>query len=63
MKIKWMIILLVCIIYKNDVLGECGSCFGAGAERECCNTCEQLIDAYRRKQWNVDRIIRSSPQV
>uniref|UniRef100_A0A1L8DUP3 Endoplasmic reticulum-Golgi intermediate compartment protein 3 n=2 Tax=Nyssomyia neivai TaxID=330878 RepID=A0A1L8DUP3_9DIPT len=31
----------------------CGSCYGAGAnETQCCNTCQEVIDAYRTKRWN-----------
>lgn len=30
----------------------CGSCYGAN--RTCCNTCEEVIDAYRGMGWNVD---------
>ena len=29
----------------------CGSCYGAGEEGECCNTCEDVRRAYRRKGW------------
>merc|ERR1711871_60633 len=31
--------------------GSCGSCFGAGQEGECCNTCDEVKEAYRRKNW------------
>lgn len=31
----------------------CGSCYGAGHnETHCCNTCQEVIDAYREKKWN-----------
>jgi endoplasmic reticulum-Golgi intermediate compartment protein 3 len=30
---------------------ECGSCYGAGEEDECCNTCEDVKRAYKRKGW------------
>ena len=26
---------------------ECGSCYGAGDEGECCNTCDEVRLAYR----------------
>jgi len=30
----------------------CGSCFGAESEEgQCCNTCEQVREAYRKKGW------------
>lgn len=36
---------------NTDGTLECGSCFGAGEEGECCNTCEEVRKAYRRKGW------------
>lgn len=34
-------------------LPKCGSCYGAAAnETHCCNTCQDVIDAYREKRWN-----------
>ena len=44
---------------KNDTetavaVPECGSCYGAETnERKCCNTCEEVQDAYRNKGWGV----------
>lgn len=33
----------------------CGSCYGAGYnETHCCNSCQDVIDAYREKKWNPD---------
>ena len=31
---------------------KCGDCFGAGADGECCNTCESVRAAYRTKGWD-----------
>ncbi|XP_047342148.1 endoplasmic reticulum-Golgi intermediate compartment protein 3-like [Impatiens glandulifera] len=32
----------------------CGSCFGAEvSDDECCNTCEEVREAYRKKGWAV----------
>lgn len=32
---------------------KCGSCYGAQFnETHCCNTCQDVIDAYREKRWN-----------
>ncbi|CAA7392996.1 unnamed protein product [Spirodela intermedia] len=32
----------------------CGSCYGAEAtEEDCCNSCEEVRDAYRKKGWGV----------
>ena len=35
---------------------ECGTCYGAGEAGECCNTCDDVKRAYRRKQWHIDDI-------
>mmetsp|Transcript_27358 Transcript_27358/g.38860 ORF Transcript_27358/g.38860 Transcript_27358/m.38860 type:complete len:413 (-) Transcript_27358:93-1331(-) len=41
----------------------CGDCYGAETDTEkCCNTCDDLIKAYQRKQWSTDRVIRNSTQ-
>jgi hypothetical protein len=33
----------------------CGSCYGSEtAERKCCNTCNDVRDAYRLKTWKFD---------
>ncbi|GLE10823.1 hypothetical protein PINS_up023074 [Pythium insidiosum] len=34
-----------------DKAPECGSCYSAGDEGECCNTCDQVKAAYARKNW------------
>ncbi|KAL7582816.1 hypothetical protein Lser_V15G46037 [Lactuca serriola] len=32
----------------------CGSCFGAEqSESECCNTCDEVREAYRRRGWGL----------
>lgn len=31
---------------------ECGSCYGAGEEGECCQTCDDVKRAYNRKGWS-----------
>ncbi len=36
---------------SNSGTPDCGSCYGAGEEGECCNTCEEVRKAYRRKGW------------
>ncbi|CAG9814118.1 unnamed protein product [Phaedon cochleariae] len=33
---------------------ECGSCYGA-ADR-CCNTCEEVKEAYRERKWALDNV-------
>lgn len=35
---------------------NCGSCYGAGEEDECCNTCDDVKRAYRKKSWHVPDI-------
>lgn len=36
------------------VKDECGSCYGAETEKlKCCNTCEEVQNAYREKGWGV----------
>jgi hypothetical protein len=35
----------------GDGAGGCGSCYGAGDEGECCDTCEDVRRAYKRKGW------------
>jgi hypothetical protein len=35
---------------------ECGSCYGAGAEGECCNTCDDVKRAYRRRSWHIKNL-------
>jgi hypothetical protein len=32
----------------------CGSCYGAGAEGECCGTCESVREGYRRRGWQFN---------
>ena len=34
----------------------CGSCYGAGKEGDCCNTCEELKQAYSEKGWSSSAI-------
>lgn len=36
-------------------LSTCGSCYGAETkEKPCCETCDDVKDAYREKGWTVD---------
>jgi len=37
---------------------ECGSCYGAGEEGECCDTCEDVKRAYERKSWFLSDIYK-----
>lgn len=37
----------------EDTKPKCGDCYGAKLnETHCCNTCQDVIDAYREKRWN-----------
>lgn len=41
----------------------CGDCYGADSpDVRCCNTCNDLIQAYQRKQWSVTDILRNATQ-
>ena len=31
----------------------CGSCYGAGEQGECCDTCDDVHRAYKRKGWAI----------
>ncbi len=37
--------------HYDDDEEECGSCYGAGEEGECCNSCDDVKRAYQRKGW------------
>ena len=41
---------------KTNVINDghdCGSCYGAGDENECCNTCNDVKRAYERNSWKI----------
>ena len=38
---------------KEEEDEACGSCYGAGDEGECCNTCDDVKRAYKRKGWHL----------
>ena len=49
--------------HRKDVLDDgehivdedyCGSCYGAADPDECCNTCEDVKNAYRKKGWSFE---------
>ncbi|XP_053683376.1 endoplasmic reticulum-Golgi intermediate compartment protein 3 [Sabethes cyaneus] len=40
-------------IVSSTTEKACGSCYGAETNTtKCCNTCQDVIDAYRNRQWN-----------
>jgi hypothetical protein len=41
----------------------CGPCYGAAPkEGDCCNTCDELLEAYKEKRWRTDMIIQTAEQ-
>jgi len=41
----------------------CGPCFGAGeTEHSCCNTCDELLEAYKQKKWRSEIVQITSEQ-
>lgn len=40
-------------ITAEDEEKDCGSCYGAGQEGECCDTCEDVKRAYTLKGWHI----------
>lgn len=46
-------------IARIEEPGYCGSCYGAGNEGQCCNTCTSVQEAYQHKGWamiDLDKI-------
>lgn len=40
---------------STQELVKCGSCYGAETEeRKCCNTCQEVKEAYRQRTWKFD---------
>lgn len=40
---------------EKEENSKCGSCYGAESETiPCCNTCDQVREAYRKKGWGID---------
>ncbi|VDM71358.1 unnamed protein product [Strongylus vulgaris] len=39
---------------------KCGSCYGALPEGSCCNTCEEVKEAYQLRGWqvNIDEVVQ-----
>eukprot|EP01031_Cornospumella_fuschlensis_P044191 gene44191-54032_t len=36
----------------KEAIGVCGKCYGAGRPGQCCNTCQDVRDAYERLGWH-----------
>jgi hypothetical protein len=54
---------------KDRILKEalpadyCGPCYGAEeAENRCCQTCDEVIEAYTKKRWKIDLLKFTSEQ-
>ena len=40
---------------KSTAIVSCGSCYGAeNEEMKCCNSCQDVKDAYTKKTWKFD---------
>jgi hypothetical protein len=51
-------------ILKSDLPADyCGPCYGAHeTEGQCCQTCEEVIDAYKKKKWKTEMLKFTSEQ-
>lgn len=51
-------------ILNTEVAADyCGPCYGAANEEEiCCNTCDDVVNAYKEKRWNADQIMNMAEQ-
>ena len=54
---------------KNQVISQpvpddyCGPCYGAHeTENQCCNTCDDLLEAYKTKRWRTDLVVQTAEQ-
>lgn len=41
---------------EEGAKSKCGDCYGAGEEGQCCNTCEEVKKAYKRKGWSLNDV-------
>ena len=46
------------MLKKQQNKDYCGSCYGAGAKGQCCNSCDDVIDAFKAKGWGISGIDR-----
>lgn len=41
----------------------CGPCYGAADdEDQCCNDCDTVVKAYKKKRWNEDAVLKDAEQ-
>ncbi|KAK8802382.1 hypothetical protein WA588_005353, partial [Blastocystis sp. NMH] len=50
------------VLEEDNNSSECGNCFGAEVSNICCNSCESLISAYRRRGWDTWFVKDYAPQ-
>lgn len=51
------------ILREKLPVDYCGPCFGAHeTEGQCCQTCDELVEAYKKKQWRLDNLLYVSEQ-
>lgn len=53
------------ILEETNKPGEdyCGPCYGAAeTDDQCCNDCDSVVAAYKKKRWNEDSVIRDAEQ-
>ena len=43
---------------NNEKNSQCGDCYGAGMPGQCCNTCDDVQDAYHKKGWAIQDLSR-----
>ncbi|OHT06826.1 hypothetical protein TRFO_25070 [Tritrichomonas foetus] len=43
---------------KEEKSDFCGSCYGAAPRGSCCNTCDDVISAFKSKGWGLDGLDR-----
>jgi len=54
---------------KKEVMNQelpddyCGPCYGANeSDDQCCNTCDELIEAYKGKRWRTEMVMQTAEQ-
>lgn len=51
------------ILKKALPEGYCGPCYGAQqTDEQCCQTCDELLEAYKEKRWKTDLLVYTSEQ-
>lgn len=51
------------VIEKELPDNYCGPCYGAQEEEgQCCQTCDDVLNAYAKKKWKADALVSSAEQ-